>query len=369
VEKLLLRNRELDKRVPFIYFFGTPQSGAELANLAKIFSSDPLIRDLSAGADNEYLQGIENDWRAAHLTIRSYCGYETRNLHGIKVVDRLSASRNCAEPPVAIDADHIEMVKPSGIKHDSYIALANAVRDNPIRTPQKEHGNQAASTPPEVVLTTDLDITYFLSWIPGTRTFPTVEPAGKSGYPAMELKNLSGNPVVGVSIDWSVSGAPIEQVVRSSEHFKKYPPIAEQGMYDMDNGNGVGIPVDDHVHSDISYAADESVPVDIPGGIWDNFYLRMIATKDRPPDNAPPIHTIQKGEPVAKAVLTYHQANKTYTRIFQIKALVFVIPNSALLAYFGANGALVGQIGQVDRAQWSPDNFRAQMRFVISGGG
>jgi hypothetical protein len=221
------------------------------------------------------------------------------------------------------------------------------------------------ASPPEVVLAADKDITYVLIWIPGTKTFPTVQPAGKSGYPAMELKNLSGSPVTGVSIEWSVAGPPIEKVVRSSEHFRKYVPIVDHGMYWMDNGEGVGIPVEDRDHSDIPYVADSTVPVDIPGGIWDNFFLRMVATVERPADNSPP-PPIKTFEPVATAVLKYHQSNQIYIRTFQIKALVFVIPNGALLAALGTNGDFVGEIGKVDVAHWSPDNLRAQVRFSIS---
>jgi hypothetical protein len=208
--------------------------------------------------------------------------------------------------------------------------------------------------PPEVVLTAD-DTTYVLIWIPGTKTFPTVQPAGKSGYPALELKNLSGSPVAGVSIDWSVSGPPIEKVINSSEHFKKYKPILDQGMYTMDNGEGVGIPVENHEHTDIPYVADSTVPIDIPGGIWYNFFLRMIATKERPPDNSRTA-SVKTTEPLAVAVLKYHQSNRVYRRTFQIKALMFVLSNSVL----------IGALGQVDSSRWSPDNFRAQMRLSIS---
>jgi hypothetical protein len=149
VEKLLLKNRDYDVQVPFIYFFGTPQTGADIATFVKLFSSDPLIKDLSASEDNEILQGIEDDWRAAHFRIRSYCAYEIQKFHGVVVVDRLSATRNCTEKAVAIDENHVGMVKPSGVHHDSYVALVNAVRDNPIATekPQVTRKESSSATP------------------------------------------------------------------------------------------------------------------------------------------------------------------------------------------------------------------------------
>jgi hypothetical protein len=181
----------------------------------------------------------------------------------------------------------------------------------------------------------------------------------------MELKNLSSSPVTGVTIDWSVAGPPIEKVIRSSDHFKKYSPIFDHGMYWMDNGQGVGIPAESHDHSDIPYVANAPVPVDIPSSIWFNFFLRMIATKERPPDNSrtPPIKTT---EPVAMAVLKYRQSNETYIRTFHVKALMNVLPDSALLVSFGADGAVTGEVGQVDVPHRSSDNLRAQMRFSIS---
>jgi hypothetical protein len=163
----------------------------------------------------------------------------------------------------------------------------------------------------------------------------------------MELTNLSGSPVIGVSIDWSVTGPPVEKMIRSSEHFRKYSPITAHGMYQMANGQGVEITVEAHDHSEIPYVADSTVPVDIPGGIWNNFFLRMIATKERPPDNSP-TPFIKTTEPVAVAVLKYNQSNQTYNRIFHIRALVIVIPDTALLTALGTNGEFVGEIGKVD---------------------
>lgn len=149
VERLLLKNRDYDKQVPFIYFFGTPQTGADIASIGKLLD-DPLFKDLSASQDNEILQGIEDEWRAAHVKIRSYCAYERKTILGQLVVDRLSATRNCTEPPVAIDETHIGLVKPNGTGHDSYIALKNAVTSNPIGGMPSPKGNRGSAIPPIV---------------------------------------------------------------------------------------------------------------------------------------------------------------------------------------------------------------------------
>jgi pimeloyl-ACP methyl ester carboxylesterase len=137
IQRLLLTFRDYSSQVPFIYFFSTPQTGAQIASLAAVFSSDPLIKALFAGDENSYLQNLENEWKAAGFHIRRFCAYEKKSYKGILVVDRLSGTRNCDEPPIPIDEDHLGIVKPSGVDHDSYVALRNAVRANPISAKPK----------------------------------------------------------------------------------------------------------------------------------------------------------------------------------------------------------------------------------------
>ena len=150
VQRLLLTHREYAKRVPFIYFFSTPQTGSQIANLAHIFSSDPLLAPLKAGDQNDYLRSIESDWRAAKFSIKRYCAYETKPIKGTVVVDRDSATRNCSEEPVPINEDHIGIVKPCGVQDDSYVALFNAVASTPIvtRRPKKRAPTAPSSRPP-----------------------------------------------------------------------------------------------------------------------------------------------------------------------------------------------------------------------------
>jgi triacylglycerol esterase/lipase EstA (alpha/beta hydrolase family) len=76
LQRLLLTHREYARQVPFIYFFATPETGSQLAKLAGIFSSDPLLQAMFPGDSNAYLQNLENEWKAAHLGIRRYCAYE-----------------------------------------------------------------------------------------------------------------------------------------------------------------------------------------------------------------------------------------------------------------------------------------------------
>src|SRR5258708_2252933 len=76
IQRLLLTFRDYAKKVPFIYFFSTPETGAQIANLAAVFSSDPLLKAMFPGDENAYLQNLENEWKAARFHIRRFCAYE-----------------------------------------------------------------------------------------------------------------------------------------------------------------------------------------------------------------------------------------------------------------------------------------------------
>jgi pimeloyl-ACP methyl ester carboxylesterase len=136
VQRLLLTFREHAQQVPFIYFFSTPETGAQIANIAQAFSSDPLLQALLPGGENEYLQNLENEWKASKFRIHRFCAYEKKKYKGILIVDRLSSTRNCDDPPVPINENHSSIVKPDGVKHPSYIALRNAFIQYPIVIPK-----------------------------------------------------------------------------------------------------------------------------------------------------------------------------------------------------------------------------------------
>jgi hypothetical protein len=132
VQRLLLTFRRYAQQVPFIYFFSTPESGAQIANLASVFSSDPLLKALIPGDDNDYLQNLENEWKASQFHIHRFCAYEKKKYKGVLIVDRLSGTRNCDDPPLAINENHITIVKPDGVNHDSYVAFRNAFKQFPV---------------------------------------------------------------------------------------------------------------------------------------------------------------------------------------------------------------------------------------------
>ncbi len=129
VQRLLLNHRDYAVKVPFIYFYSTPETGSQLAALGRIFSSDPLLDQMFPGDRNAYLLNLENEWQAAGFQIHRYCAYEKKPMNGFLVVDRLSGTRNC-KSSIAINEDHASIVKPCSQNHDSFIALRNAVREH-----------------------------------------------------------------------------------------------------------------------------------------------------------------------------------------------------------------------------------------------
>jgi pimeloyl-ACP methyl ester carboxylesterase len=127
VQRFLLTYRKLADQVPFIYFFSTPETGAQIAQLARVISSDPLLKQLAAGDSNDYLLNLESEWRSAGFATHRYCAYEKQPMFGVLVVDRLTGTRGC-EKAIAVNANHSTIVKPCDRPADSYIALRNMRR-------------------------------------------------------------------------------------------------------------------------------------------------------------------------------------------------------------------------------------------------
>ncbi|MCX6590869.1 MAG: TIR domain-containing protein [Acidobacteria bacterium] len=132
IQRYLLTHRDAAAKVRFIQFYSTPQTGAQIAALAQLFSADPLLKHMLPGDHNDYLLNLENEWTAAKFAIPRYCVYEKKPMKGILVVERLSATRGCTDTPIPINEDHSGIVKPCTRDADSYIALRNAILKHPI---------------------------------------------------------------------------------------------------------------------------------------------------------------------------------------------------------------------------------------------
>ncbi len=146
-EQMLLNHPDSAARVPFIVSYATPHEGSFVANLARVYDSDPLLTDLRASNDNNFLIDLEQRWRSSATTARihRYCAFEALDTPagaGIgrylrartRVVSYYSATYGCDAdtPPQKIVANHIDIVKPGSRSADAYTFFARMYRKNPI---------------------------------------------------------------------------------------------------------------------------------------------------------------------------------------------------------------------------------------------
>jgi len=146
-EEMLLNHPDDAARVRFIVSYSTPHQGSFVANLAKIYDSDPLLADLRDGNDNTFLMDLEQRWRSTQSVARihRYCAFETLDTAAgagmgkypgarTRVVSYYSATYGCDvdTPPQKIVADHIDIVRPPSRSADAYTFFATVYRNNPI---------------------------------------------------------------------------------------------------------------------------------------------------------------------------------------------------------------------------------------------
>ncbi len=147
VEEMLLNHPADAAHVRFIVSYATPHQGSFVANLAKIYDSDPLLTDLRDSNDNSFLMDLEQKWRSTEPVsrIHRYCAFEgldTAAGAGIgrylrahtRVVTYYSATYGCDvdTAPQKIVADHIDIVKPANRSADAYTFFAKIYRSNPV---------------------------------------------------------------------------------------------------------------------------------------------------------------------------------------------------------------------------------------------
>jgi pimeloyl-ACP methyl ester carboxylesterase len=146
-EEMLINHPADAARVRFVVAYATPHQGSFVANLAKIYDSDPLLTDLRDSNDNSFLINLEDKWRSSATVsrIHRYCAWEAldtaagegvgRYLHAhTRVVSYYSATYGCDvdTPPQKIVADHIDIVRPADRSSDAYTFFARVYHSNPI---------------------------------------------------------------------------------------------------------------------------------------------------------------------------------------------------------------------------------------------
>src|SRR5436309_3681256 len=133
VRAYLLNRREIAPRVRFTYFYSTPTTGAQIADLAKFISRNRQFAKMKPMQSEDYLADAQRQWINADFNIPSFCAYETEETYGTTIVTQASASNLCNRPLDPIQADHISIVKPSNAQSDIYITFKNAFQKTPAR--------------------------------------------------------------------------------------------------------------------------------------------------------------------------------------------------------------------------------------------
>lgn len=132
VLQALTTHRELVERVPLIVFYATPQEGSQITQIATTVMSNPGLVNMFPADKNLYLQTLNDAWKKMaekepHPRIR--CAFEKRPTFGELIVPWSSATRFCDGTAAAIDADHMDIVKPDRAGHDSVVLLVNALNE------------------------------------------------------------------------------------------------------------------------------------------------------------------------------------------------------------------------------------------------
>ena len=129
VRGYLRRYQERAAQVPMIYFFSTPTSGSHITKMAQFLTRNPQVKGMLPMRSAEYLSVLQKDWLAARVSIASYCAYETLDTHGIRIVDEESATHLCNRRLDPINANHIDIVKPTDRGDAPYLAFREAFKE------------------------------------------------------------------------------------------------------------------------------------------------------------------------------------------------------------------------------------------------
>jgi len=131
VMRELLTNRDVLAKVPVVVFYATPQEGAQISSIGQHLSPNSALAQMTPADGNALLQTLSDEWNTINPADRPHvrCAYEKKTTGPFMIVPWSSATRFCEGAPLAIDANHIEIVKPDRPGHDSILVLVNALND------------------------------------------------------------------------------------------------------------------------------------------------------------------------------------------------------------------------------------------------
>jgi hypothetical protein len=125
-----IQDEQAVKRVAVIFFFGTPTSGAPLADLGKWITANPQASNLGKSDLNAFLQELDNGWenllrRRSQRTDdrpRVFCAYELQSTGLGLIVPTVYAKTWCDEAAQPFERNHFDLVKPDDDKNDPVYA-------------------------------------------------------------------------------------------------------------------------------------------------------------------------------------------------------------------------------------------------------
>jgi hypothetical protein len=240
-----------------------------------------------------------------------------------------------------------------------------------------------AGAEPEVVLIAPKD-PHRYRWVPLQRIAIDQGSAipKELGVPIFRLNNLSNAAVTDVRITWKVADpTPIQVVFLTSQHFKRYnasiDPADSFAPFHLSNpkyvapgkneptGGSVGMPASDEETDTVPFlqptaTSDNGVDVSMPLPIAYGYGFRLVATGIRPDITNQPAKgggMIKSVGPPLEVSIIYRQSGKDYVRNFRITSSVVSFSDTAYESGIGGN---------VEQQYWSPDNFRALVKFTAS---
>lgn len=125
------------KKVPLIYFFGTPSAGAESAGIVAAVTANPQFENMRpftresnvAAFSKRWLATAENASYRYPQRVWSFCAYEIEPFAAGKlIVSQASASFLCSTAPRASVATHVTMVKPASRSSEPYQYFLSAYK-------------------------------------------------------------------------------------------------------------------------------------------------------------------------------------------------------------------------------------------------
>lgn len=138
--RFLIRGKIPGSKIGFIYFYATPTMGASVSRIAAHFPGvNPQLKDMIPISDSKFLDQLRDDWEDTYNdrtlnypnSFGSYCAYETAKMYYLlfRVVEKESATELCNRPYRAVDANHLEIVKPRSSDAEAFKYFKEAYED------------------------------------------------------------------------------------------------------------------------------------------------------------------------------------------------------------------------------------------------